>query len=88
LIGSWLSECCKLSPSNESSSTELYSNYRNWCSENGLKPNSNTALSRRLSERGFYSRKSNGKRLWSGISTDNSANDSDYPGSYREASGR
>ncbi|MDP3332601.1 MAG: phage/plasmid primase, P4 family [Methylococcaceae bacterium] len=88
LIGSWLSECCKLSPSNESSSTELYANYRNWCLDNGLKPNSNVALSRRLSERGFYSRKSNGKRLWSGISTDNSANDSGYSGSYREASGR
>jgi P4 family phage/plasmid primase-like protien len=88
LIGTWLSECCNLSLSNESSSTELYANYKNWCLENGLKPNSNVAFSRRLSERGFYSRKSNGKRLWSEISVDNSANDSGYLGSYREASGR
>ncbi|MFI3187388.1 MAG: phage/plasmid primase, P4 family, partial [Methylococcaceae bacterium] len=73
LIGTWLAECFELSPMGESSSTELYSNYKNWCMDNGLRPASNVGLSRRLSERGFYSRKSNGARRWTGLSIGNSA---------------
>lgn len=84
LIGSWLSECCKLSPSSEASSTEIYANYKNWCMDNGLRPASSVGLSRRLSERGFCSRKSNGARLWAGLSVGNS----NYSDNYRTASGR
>lgn len=82
LIGNWLSECCTLSPSNKASSTEIYTNYKNWCIDNGLRPASNVSLSRRLTERGYYSRKSNGARLWSGISVTNS----NYGGGYKTAS--
>jgi P4 family phage/plasmid primase-like protien len=83
LIGNWLSECCNLSPSNETSSTEIYANYKNWCNDNGLRPASNVSLSRRLTERGYCSRKSNGARLWSGISITNLK----YRGDYKTANG-
>ena len=68
LIGGWLNECCELSPLNEASSTDVYASYKTHCIDNGLRPNSSNALTRRLSERGFDVRKSNGKKLWSGIS--------------------
>ncbi|MFI3198108.1 MAG: phage/plasmid primase, P4 family [Methylococcaceae bacterium] len=67
LIGGWLNECCEMSPHNEMSSTELYTSYKDWCIANGLRPSSNVALGRRLSERGLNCRQSSGKRLWSGI---------------------
>ena len=67
LIGTWMAECCDLSPMNESSSTDIYTNYQNWCVSNGLRPNSNVALGRRLGERGYNCRQSSGKRLWAGI---------------------
>jgi len=63
-----LSECCKQSPSENSTSSNLYTNYSQWCIQNGLKPNSNVAFGRRLSERGFVRRKSNGNVLWLGLS--------------------
>jgi P4 family phage/plasmid primase-like protien len=84
LIGNWLSECCDLSPMNETSSTDIYANYQSWCISNGLRPNSNVALGRRLGERGFSLRQSSGKRLWAGIAVINSS----YAGDYRTASGR
>ncbi len=72
LIGSWLNECCDLSPLNEMASSDLYANYKDWCIANGLRPNSNIALGRRLSERGFNSRRSCGVTKWAGIATNSS----------------
>ena len=46
LIGKWLSECCRLSPDSEISTIDIYSNYRDWCTNNGLRPFSNVALGR------------------------------------------
>lgn len=83
LIGRWLAECCRLSPSLETSSKEIYPNYKQWCIDNGLRPASNVSLGRRLSERGFYGRPSNGKTLWAGLGLI----DADYADSYRKASG-
>lgn len=73
LIGSWLSECCDLSPMNEASSTDIYANYKNWCLDNGLRPNSSIALGRRLSERGFHPIKIRGVRSWAGLTVINSS---------------
>jgi P4 family phage/plasmid primase-like protien len=83
LIGRWLAECCTLSPRDETLSTELYANYKNWCLDNGLRPASNVSLGRRLSERGFNSRKSHGRMMWGGLSV----NDSTYADSYKTATG-
>jgi P4 family phage/plasmid primase-like protien len=83
LIGRWVSECCNLSPASETSSKDLYVSYKDWCIDNGLRPNSSVALGRRLGERGFNSRRSSGKTLWAGLTV----NDPAYSSSYRAASG-
>lgn len=83
LVGRWLAECCRQSPSLETSSTEIYSNYKQWCIDNGLKPASNISLGRRLGERGFSSRRSSGSTLWAGLAV----NDASYSDSYKTARG-
>lgn len=45
----------------------LYGSFTGWCEENGLKPASTVTLGRRLGERGYHSRQSNGKRYWRGL---------------------
>jgi hypothetical protein len=51
----------------EVSSIDIYNNYKGWCIDNGLRPNSKIALGRRLGERGYASRPSNGKTIWAGM---------------------
>jgi phage/plasmid-associated DNA primase len=89
LMGRWLAECCNLSPSSETSATDAYCSYKNWCLDNGLRPASNVSLGRRLSERRFGSRQSNGKRLWAGIAIEKppNASDADCEMAYRAAKG-
>lgn len=84
LIGTWISECCDTSPSKETTTADIYSNYTEWCTANGLRPNSTIALGRRLSERGFKAIKFKGKRGWRGLSII----DPDYADKYRSLSGR
>lgn len=67
IIGDWLAECAENAPGGEVLSNDLYANYKSWCMDNGNRPASNRVLSRRLSERGFNSRPSNGKRYWGGL---------------------
>jgi len=54
---------------NEVSTTDIYTSYQSWCISKGLRPNSNIALGRRLGERGFSNKKSNGVRHWVGVAT-------------------
>ncbi len=68
IIGQWISESCTLAPAHEAPSTELYSSYRSWCLEVGIRPASKISFGRRLSERGLLTRKSHGNSLWLGIS--------------------
>jgi len=84
LVGRWLAECCRQSPSFETSCTDIYTNYKQWCFDNGLKPASNISLGRRLGERGFNSRRSSGLTIWAGLAV----NDASYSNSYKAASGR
>ncbi len=67
IIGEWLAECCTLAPSVETTSSDLYGDYRKWALDNGLRPASSVTLGRRLGERGFSLRQSSGKRLWAGL---------------------
>ncbi len=83
LVGRWLAECCRQSPTVETSSTDIYSNYKQWCLDNGLKPASNISLGRRLGERGFNSRRSSGLTLWAGLAV----KEASYSGNYKTASG-
>ncbi len=67
IIGEWLAECCTLALSVETTSSDLYGDYRRWAIDNGLRPASSVSLGRRLGERGFSMRQSSGKRLWAGL---------------------
>ena len=69
IIGQWLCECTNIDGAAEVESGELFASYREWCeTSNGSKPASKTSLCRRLPERGFQSRRSNGKSYWRGLS--------------------
>jgi len=68
LTGTWLAECTLHDAQSETSSGDLYANYKSWSIDNGLRPASAVALGRRLAERGYSVRQSSGKRLWCGLS--------------------
>jgi len=78
LIGRWLDECCTLSPTSETSSTDIYSNYKQWCFDNGLKPYSSISLGRQLSARGFCPCKVDRGRGWAGLAIKAEALADDY----------
>lgn len=66
ILGSFLEECCELSPALEVSATELYTAYKRWAHENGEFELSQTAFGRRIEERGFDVRK-NGVKYRKGL---------------------
>ncbi len=67
LIGGWIAECCEEISGKESTSSELYKSYQAWCIESGLRTASKIAFGRRLADRGFSSRKSNGNTWIKGL---------------------
>jgi P4 family phage/plasmid primase-like protien len=67
ITGKWLSDCTVKQMSGETLSTALYANYKSWAMDNGFQAASSHTLSRRLRERGFEPRKSNGKTWWPGL---------------------
>lgn len=69
VLGSWLSECTEES-SVETAFADLYASYKAWCIDNGLMAASAKVLGRRLKERRYEPRKSNGKMLYSLALTD------------------
>ena len=71
VLGTWLSECTKKS-SVETAVSDLYANYTTWCVNNGLSSASSKVFGRRIRERGYESRKSNGKVLYTLSLTDRS----------------
>lgn len=67
IIGQWLGECTKADRASEVDGGELFINYREWATANGLKPWTNITLGRRLMERGYPPRRSNGKTYRCGL---------------------
>lgn len=68
IVGRWLDEETKQDPLGEESMTDLYASYQDWCIRNGQRPSASSVLGRRLAERGFHKRKSNGMNLYPGLS--------------------
>jgi P4 family phage/plasmid primase-like protien len=85
IVGRWLEECTKRDPHGEESTTDLYDSYESWCLRNGLRPSSTVVLGRRLSDRGFKPRKSNGKRWWGGLTLTDAQQVAANAESYRHA---
>jgi P4 family phage/plasmid primase-like protien len=67
VMGMWLSECTRVSDY-ETTSGALYASYKAWCLKTGAKPASQIVMGRRLGERGYAHRPSNGQTWWKGLS--------------------
>ena len=86
VIGRFLCECTTRDPSRNTTGPELYDVYRQWASRNGLAPASTITFGRRMSERDFKSKRSNGKTVWFGIALSEACNDATYARAYSSAS--
>jgi putative DNA primase/helicase len=71
LLQHWIDENCIIGAQEEEPSQMLYQSYRWWTESNGLRPMSNIGFSRKLSDRGFGRRKTDGKIVRIGISRRN-----------------
>ncbi len=68
VVGRFLEECCIIGEENHVYSSNLYKTYSEWCEDTGERKMSQTALGRRLGEKGFVRRKgARGSRIWNGI---------------------
>lgn len=70
VIKAFLDECCFVkvdSPEVKIISGNLYDTYKSWCERNGVYAVDNRTFGKRLSEKGFIPKQSNGKRWWHGI---------------------
>ncbi len=68
ILGSFLADCCVISPTAQATAKELGEIYRGWCERNGEKPVGKRSFGMRLAERGFDSyRGTGGTRTWLGI---------------------
>lgn len=76
VIGQFLAECTNTDSAAEVEIGALYSCYQSWAVTAGLRPASKVSLGRRLSERGFVQRCTNGRRLWCGVDLKNSFEES------------
>lgn len=66
LLLQFVKDCCKISPSAEVGASELYQGYRNWCTDNALKPMSGTAFGREMGER-YEKTRTTGGMTYSGL---------------------
>ena len=67
LIGEFLSDHTEASPTGRVIQIFLYSNYKAWCSESGVRYMSKKSFTQRLSERGYTDGKSGSKRFYLGL---------------------
>ena len=68
IIASWLSDECEVGPTLTATATDLYTSYKEWCERSGEKYLRQRDFGRRLTERGFESKRgTGGKRLWTGL---------------------
>lgn len=68
VLAQFLEGCCVLEPNVTAPASQLYERYKEWAEENGERPLSQTALGRRLTERGLEKYRTTGGRFtWKGI---------------------
>jgi putative DNA primase/helicase len=66
VLARFIEEACALSPSAKTRAKDLYARFRTWCQQSGEHLESQTEFGKRLDERGFRRRTSNGV-WWHGI---------------------
>lgn len=67
VLGTFLSECCELSPSYEVGASDLYLAFKRWCERNKEWLPSQTMFGKRLDERGFSVRRTNTHKIRKGL---------------------
>lgn len=67
LVGRFIEEQCTTGPQCEADGRVLYTGYKMWALENGLRAQTSASFGRRLVERGITQRKSHGARVWCGV---------------------
>lgn len=67
IVGRWLEEKCEFAHGAEEEAPTLYTSYRLWAIEGGLKPQSAISFGRRLTERGIGTRRVGGLKYWTGV---------------------
>ncbi|MHB8114330.1 MAG: DNA primase family protein, partial [Bellilinea sp.] len=63
----FVDECCIRGGNNEIQSSTLYSEYVNWCSRSGHKPQSSTTIARDWERLGFVKRRTANGVFWQGV---------------------
>jgi len=63
----FVSECCQTGPDKRTQSQLLYNAYRQWCLDNGLRPESSTTMAAEWDRLGFERKRIIGKSWWQGV---------------------
>jgi P4 family phage/plasmid primase-like protien len=68
-LAEFIAECIeKAAPTDRVQRTAVYTAYKAWCASNGYETMSSVGFGRELPKRGFVGAKSDGKRVWTGVS--------------------
>lgn len=67
ILGEWLECCCRLDPAAETASAELFRSYQDFLRGLNMNAPSAPVFGRRLSQRGYSSRRSNGRTIFVGL---------------------
>jgi putative DNA primase/helicase len=88
ILGVWLSERCVIAMGASVTASALYADYKQWCTDGSEYPLTQTALGRRLAERGFERRRDTSNRVvWLGLGLADSRLPPDSPDSSGWLSG-
>src|SRR5690606_28809753 len=69
LLGEFLADCTVTELSARVGDKDLFNTWVGWCVSNGHRAGTKPTFTRRLSERGFPIRRSNGQRFYHGLRT-------------------
>lgn len=68
VVGHFIEDRCSIEKGKVSYAGDLYDDFKRWCEGNGEAPLSQKLFGTQLRERGYISKKHQGKRAWAGIS--------------------
>lgn len=83
VIGAFLGDRCELGRALSVTAKDLYAAYTKWCDETGEKPLTQTAIGRRLTERGLDQARDMSSRMWIGISLKSSVSEPSFSANGR-----
>jgi putative DNA primase/helicase len=67
VLGQFIDECCLVGPNYRVKASDLYDTYKQWCTEHGESFDVQRTWGMKLTDRGYESRKKQGRSWWVGI---------------------